>query len=68
MGRPLGIEYAGALYHITSRGNKRKGIFIEDGDREKILEIPGNYHKRYGILVYTYVLMDNHHHLFLETP
>jgi REP element-mobilizing transposase RayT len=37
MGRPLRIEYAGALYHITSRGNERKKIFLDDGDRKKFL-------------------------------
>jgi putative transposase len=68
MGRPLRIEYAGALYHITSRGNERKKIFLEDGDRKKFLEILEDYHDRYGILIHSYVLMDNHYHLILETP
>jgi putative transposase len=68
MGRPLRVEYAGALYHITSRGNERKKIFLGDGDRKKFLGILEDYHDRYGILIHSYVLMDNHYHLILETP
>ena len=59
MGRPIRIEYAGALYHITSRGNERKEIFLDDGERIKFLEILRDYHDRYRILVHAYVLMDN---------
>jgi putative transposase len=68
MGRPFRVEYAGALYHITSRGNERKRIFLDDGDRKKFLAILEDYHDRYGILIHSYVLMDNHYHLILETP
>ena len=68
MGRPLRVEYAGALYHITSRGNERKKIFLGDRDRKKFLGILGDYHDRYGILIHSFVLMDNHYHLILETP
>lgn len=68
MGRPLRIEYPGALYHITSRGNEKKKIFLDDADRLKFLEILKEYHNRYGILIHSYVLMDNHYHLILETP
>jgi putative transposase len=68
MGRPIRIEYPSALYHITSRGNERKNIFLEDGDRVKFLKILGDYHDRYGILIHSYVLMDSHYHLVLETP
>ena len=68
MGRPLRIQYPGALYHITSRGNERKAIFHEDADRMKLLRILEDYHERYGILLHGYVLMDNHYHLILETP
>jgi putative transposase len=37
MARPLRIEYAGAYYHITARGNERREIFLNDQDREKFL-------------------------------
>lgn len=68
MGRPLRIEYPGALYHITSRGNEKKEIFLDSHDREKFLEILEDYHERHGILIHSYVLMHNHYHLILETP
>lgn len=68
MGRPLRIEYEGALYHITSRGNERRKIFLDDRDRITFLEILKDYHARFGILIHSYVLMDNHYHLILETP
>ena len=68
MGRPIRIEYPSALYHITSRGNERKNIFLEDKDRLRFLQIIEDYHDRYGILIHSYVLMDNHYHLVLETP
>jgi len=68
VGRPLRIEYAGALYHITSRGNERKNIFLDEFDRIKFLEILKDYHDRFGTLIHSYVLMDNHYHLILETP
>ncbi len=68
MGRPLRIEFPGALYHITSRGNERKNIFHDDSDRLRFFEFLKDYHDRYGILLHSFVLMDNHYHLILETP
>jgi putative transposase len=68
MSRPVRIEYPGALYHITSRGNEKKEIFLTDEDRTRFLNIIRDYHERYGILVHAYVLLDNHYHLILETP
>lgn len=68
MGRPLRIEYAGAVYHITSRGNERRDIFLDDEDRITFLRILKDYHDRFGILIHSYVLMGNHYHLILETP
>jgi putative transposase len=68
MGRPIRIEYPGALYHVTSRGNEKKDIFREDRDKQKFLEILNDYHDCFGILIHSYVLLDNHYHLILETP
>jgi hypothetical protein len=39
MARPLRIEFAGALYHITSRGDRREDIFLDDADREMFFEV-----------------------------
>jgi REP element-mobilizing transposase RayT len=68
MGRPLRIEYPGALYHITSRGNERRDIFRDDGDRKKFCEILADYHSRFNVYIHSFVLMTNHYHLILETP
>jgi hypothetical protein len=37
MARPLRIEYPGAFYHVTSRGNEQKDVFKSQKDREKFL-------------------------------
>ncbi|MBI3354830.1 MAG: transposase [Nitrospirae bacterium] len=68
MARPLRIQYPGAIYHVTCRGNERKKIFHDDQDRKKFLKILAQSSKIYNILIYSYVLMDNHFHLLLETP
>ncbi|GBD96319.1 MAG TPA: hypothetical protein ENG83_10230 [Nitrospirae bacterium] len=68
MARPLRIEYENAFYHITARGNERRDIFTDKRDREKFFFYLGVLHKRYRIIIYSYVLMDNHYHLLIETP
>ena len=68
MARPLRIEYSGAFYHITSRGNERKEVFKSQRDREKFLFYLGSATERYGAIVHVYCLMDNHYHLLMETP
>jgi len=68
MARPLRLEFPGALYHITSRGNARGLIFDDDHDREKFLEVLGGVVKNHRWLCYAYCLMGNHYHLLVETP
>ena len=68
MARPLRIEYPGAVYHITNRGNDRKAVFKDDQDRETFLKILAFVIKRYHWLCHAYCLMDNHYHLMIETP
>jgi len=68
MARPLRLEFDGALYHVTSRGNAREEIFDEDGDRKAFLEILGKVVDRFNWLCHAYCLMDNHYHLVIETP
>jgi len=67
MGRPLRIEFKNAVYHITSRGNERKKIYRDDGDKEKFLGLLEDYKNRYNFLIHCFVLMDNHYHLVIET-
>ena len=68
MARPLRIEYDGALYHVTSRGNERKPIFKDDADRTLFLAILSQVTERFHWLCHAYCLMDNHYHLVIETP
>ena len=67
MARPLRIEYEGAHYHVTTRGNERKAIFRDDTDRWKFIELLGRAVEQFDIRVHAYVLMDNHYHLLVET-
>jgi putative transposase len=66
--RPLRIEYPGAFYHVTSRGNEKKDIFKSRRDREKFLSYLESATERYGAVIHAYCLMSNHYHLILETP
>jgi REP element-mobilizing transposase RayT len=68
MVRPLRIEFPGAVYHITSRGDKKENIFKNDKDREGFLEVVDLVVKRYNFFCHAYCLMDNHYHLLIETP
>ena len=67
MARPLRIEYPGAVYHITTRGNAYQDIFLDDADRERSLEILGQTIERFNWLCHAYCLMTNHYHLLIET-
>jgi putative transposase len=67
MSRPLRIEFAGALYHITCRGNARQPIFLDDVDRSRFLEQLGEVVARSRWECHAYCLMTNHYHLLLET-
>ncbi len=68
MARPLRIEYEGAFYHITARGNERKRIFFGKGDYDKFKEYLLEAQDKYGYRLHCYVLMGNHYHLVIETP
>ncbi len=68
MARPLRIEYEGALYHVTSRGNAGTMIFLDDPDRVRFLEILKSVVDRFGWICHAYCLMGNHYHLLVETP
>ncbi len=68
MARPLRIEYPNALYHVTSRGDRREDIFNDDSDRQQWLEIFGSVCHRMNWQCYAYCLMGNHYHLVVETP
>ena len=67
MARPLRIEFPGALYHVTSRGNGRADMYLDDGDRQAFLDILGEVCRRMQWVCYAYCLMTNHYHIVVET-
>ena len=68
MARQLRIQFPGALYHITHRGNERKSIFSGNTDKETFLDILSFVIDRFDWRCHAYVLMPNHYHLLIETP
>lgn len=68
MSRPLRLEFPGALYHVTSRGNERKPIYLEESDFNDFLTVIEETCERYNWLIHAYCLMTNHYHLLIETP
>ena len=68
MARPLRIEFDGAVYHVTSRGDERKEIFKTVSDRQQFLSYLSSATTRYGAAIHCYCMMGNHYHLFLQTP
>jgi putative transposase len=67
MTRAWRIEYEGAYYHLLSRGNERRDIFLCDEDRSLFLDTIGECGERFEIDIFSYVLMSNHYHLLLRT-
>ncbi|MBK5276808.1 MAG: transposase [Desulfuromonadales bacterium] len=68
MARQLRIQYPGAVYHVTCRGNEQRKIFLDDEDRMRFLRILAQSLNIYSAKLYAFVLMDNHFHVLLETP
>jgi putative transposase len=67
MARPLRIEFPGALYHVTSRGDRRKRIYADAFDCHAWLDVLSFVCARHRFQVHAYCLMPNHYHLLLET-
>ena len=68
MARPLRIQYPGAYYHVTCRGNGRRKIFLDPRDQEIFLEKLSLSLEIYNVLLLAYVCMQNHFHLQVTTP
>ncbi len=68
MARPLRIQYPGAYYHVTCRGNERKEIFLDAHDRTVFLEKLSLSLDIYNVSLLAYVCMFNHFHMLLTTP
>jgi putative transposase len=67
MARPQRLEFPGAIYHVTSRGNEQQDIFADNEDRDFFLGILSKVVHRYNWVCHAYCLMDNHYHLVIET-
>jgi REP element-mobilizing transposase RayT len=68
MARPLRIQYPGAYYHVTCRGNERKEIFSDEQDHEVFLEKLSLSLNIYNVSLLVYVCMANHFHILATTP
>ena len=68
MARKLRVEYAGAIYHVMNRGDRRELIFMDDADRQRFIDTLGEACAKTGWQVHAYVLMPNHFHVVVETP
>lgn len=67
MARQLRIQYPGAVYHVTCRGNERRKIFLDDDDRRRFLAVLAESLAIYQVVLYGYVLMSNHFHMVVQT-
>lgn len=67
MSRPLRIEFPGGLFHVTSRGDRREAIYLDDADRRRWLTLLGQVCQRFNWVCHAYCLMDNHFHIVVET-
>jgi len=67
MARPLRIEYAGALYHVTARGDRREDIYLDDDDRLIWLQLLSQVCSRFNWRCHAWCQMDNHYHILIET-
>ncbi len=67
MSRPLRLEFAGAVYHVTARGQRRQPIYLDDTDRFVWLETLARICQRCQFLVHGFCQMSNHYHLLIET-
>jgi REP element-mobilizing transposase RayT len=68
MARPWRIQFSGAAYHVTARGNNRQKIFLDDRDKKRFLAVLEQAVARFRLKLIAFCLMDNHYHLFLRTP
>ena len=67
MGRPNRISFPGMLTHVIVRGNNKKKIFREDDDYRYLIELLRISKKQMNFKIFTFCLMPNHFHLFMQT-
>ena len=67
MARKRRVWYPGAIYHVMSRGNRKKNIFEDVEDYVRFLDIVQDAQEMYGFTVHAICLMTNHFHIEIET-
>lgn len=67
MSRPLRLEFPGAIYHVTSRGDRREPIYSDDQDRQDQLAVLDQAADHFDAQALAYCQMGNHYHLVLHT-
>jgi REP element-mobilizing transposase RayT len=65
MARPWRIQFPDAIYHVTSRGNSREDIFLDDADKHLFLDTLATAISRFDLHLFAFYLMSNHFHFFL---
>ena len=67
MARACQIEFEGASYHVLSRGNEQRSIFLDNKDRAVFLDFVGVASERFEVEIFAFILMTNHYHLLMRT-
>lgn len=68
MARPLRMELAGGVYHVTARGDRREDIYLDDDDRQQWLGVLAHVCQRFNWVCHAWCQMTNHYHIVVETP
>jgi hypothetical protein len=67
MPRRLRIEFEGAIYQVTARGNGRQKIVRDSVDRRRLIEVLERTAIRHGWELSCDVIMGNHLHFLVKT-
>ncbi|MCX7886160.1 MAG: transposase [Verrucomicrobiae bacterium] len=67
MAKLIRVQFKGAVYQVTARGNARRPIFRNDQGRRVLLQSLGEMVEQFGVRVMAYCLMPNHYHLIPST-
>ena len=67
MARKPRLEFAGAIYHVISRGNCRKELF-DEGSAKLFEKTLFEVCRKCEWFLHAYVIMNNHYYLAVETP
>lgn len=68
MARKPRIEFPGAIYHVVSRGNYRKDLFLEPGSGRAFERALFEVAESSNWWLHAYTIMSNHYHVVIETP